>query len=440
MKYQKSMLPRLGSVALVAVLGGTLYASPSSAEPITGDIPASTEAASSGPSAEVMANQERMRKIADALTGDDYEIMAGRPGLGGIKVDPDTKTISLAWKGKVPAAVKQIIKDAPADISINVTNAKFTRVKLWAAAQKVLTQTPKKLAKTGTKVTEARLDPSGQGLMIGTSSVENPAMSTAEAKSRIATDADVDVTFTNEAPKYTEAETRWTNAPAWSGGGAITRRYVKDGQNWTSSCTIGFGAYPDGNPSANGVITADHCGDFAQATFKNGNESRTVGTTKIHSPAWDSVYIPTSGASGKAIFSGGPNSSSFRGVSASAANYVGEYVCSSGATSGQHCDLKITDDAYYYRGMPYIRVETQTYNGDWAAHGDSGGPVWSTIAGSNNVVAKGIISTVDESSHHDDCAAYKLPGVSTTTQCYSRGLFSPIRPTLSAMKLTIRKV
>jgi hypothetical protein len=133
------------------------------------------------------------------------------------------------------------------------------------------------------------------------------------------------------------------------------------------------------------MLTAGHCG-------QPGEELRTPAGTVIGQTWWEWDYQDIaliwvySSAQGR-VYTGGWNSSSSRPINSAASNYVGNYVCTNGAASGEHCAVKV-----YYRSPSDVTIKAErTKSGACAvAHGDSGGPVISQSTGA--AFGHGIIS------------------------------------------------
>jgi hypothetical protein len=85
--------------------------------------------------------------------------------------------------------------------------------------------------------------------------------------------------------------------------------------------------------------------------------------------------------------------------------HVGDTLCTSGSFSGWHCYIRASgptqDCRETYLGLGCFNVEggiSEVANQCIAAHGDSGGPVWSPVNGFDNsnstADARGLISSI----------------------------------------------
>lgn|GEM_PF-6488775 len=153
----------------------------------------------SGPSQSVIASQETLHALAERITGPGYEEGKGREGLGGVVLDPDNATLTVAWKGSLPPDVEQIIKNAPSGVTVRVIEAKYTRADMWAATTRV-NALAEELERDGWRIAP-QIDPQGQYLSVGMESVEGSSHVPDEAaEDRVKAAAGIDVHFTNDVP------------------------------------------------------------------------------------------------------------------------------------------------------------------------------------------------------------------------------------------------
>jgi hypothetical protein len=182
---------------------------------------------------------------------------------------------------------------------------------------------------------------------------------------------------------------RYDDTAPFYGGGRILNAYNGAG------CTAGFAVT---NGYSNFLITAGHCGHPGGAWY-NGNWALNIGTANTENVYDDLLLIPTN-SSGRIFDGASGNAYSTRWISGFDRVYPNEWMCVSGATTGNVCSIQAdTTQVYSYCG-------TDAY-GNWECYGDmfrgwsrsgavavqpgdSGGPVYS-VSGSNGI-AKGIIS------------------------------------------------
>jgi hypothetical protein len=72
-------------------------------------------------------------------------------------------------------------------------------------------------------------------------------------------------------------------------------------------------------------------------------------------------------------------------------NFMGDFVCTGGASSEEHCGLEVTDTDVTVNGFTFIGAEFSDRSCA-AAPGDSGGPVYDYDRGDGRINARGTIS------------------------------------------------
>jgi len=171
-----------------------------------------------------------------------------------------------------------------------------------------------------------------------------------------------------------------------------------------AACTAGFAVT---NGAANYMLTAGHCGRPG-GTWNNGNDTRFFGTGARENVGHDLLLI--SAPVGRYMWWDtvvGVNEFVKRVVGSNDA-FPGEWVCTSGATSGGRCGFKVSNNFQlrlcgynvYGRYECYndlVAAEDRVGGSPAARGGDSGGPVFglsgsSGVIGSYGVIAKGTIT------------------------------------------------
>ena len=162
-----------------------------------------------------------------------------------------------------------------------------------------------------------------------------------------------------------------------------------------------------------------------------------IGDTKELSTKWDALAIKvTKGYNVGRVWDGPFNTTTqSQGVTGSATNNVGDYVCADGANSGAHCNILIDNDntsltVNIYR--MYSLITGSAPSGSIAvAGGDSGGPVFSSTDYTKpGRIAKGVIVA--------GVFTKTCPATEVGTTCYTRLFYSPIRPILAAFNVTLK--
>jgi hypothetical protein len=148
-----------------------------------------------------------------------------------------------------------------------------------------------------------------------------------------------------------------------------------------------------GEPPARYEISAGHCGDDGMSATITG-QPRPTGTVTGDVNARDTLLIEYPAGVEGAIYTGPWTSSAGARVAGAGADFVGNIVCTSGASSGEHCGVRVRAVDQFVN-IGYV-VGPETYAAlpagrCAAAPGDSGGPVYS-YRPSGRVEARGTIS------------------------------------------------
>lgn len=363
-------------------------------------------------------NQERVDALAERIRR-----ASGPSSLAGLRVDPARLEVVVRWKGQVPSDLRSLAANGRDGVSVRVGSAAHTREELLRAAEALM-------ARSGAdRPSAVALASDGSAL-----EVEMPVALTPAARTAVARGVQVPVRV--HQSQQVVPVTRQNDSSPWIGGGAMTS---------SAFCSTGFAVVrPDGYGR---LLSAGHCDPSGNWAWKDGaGDSLTVGGSAVAvNLSRDSMLIdPVGGTEGKVH--GGPyNASSSDSryhlrVAGSSNNNNGDSVCTSGANSGEHCVLIITNDAVLWNCNGYTcsgsRAEPGT-NSAAAIGGDSGGPVYANRS-DGRVTARGIISAVDTPA---PCPSYRtFPGYfsgTTIPKCGKRVYYYPIQPLLSAWRVSL---
>ncbi len=317
----------------------------------------------------IMLAQQPLVAAAQAITALDKE----RTGLGGIRLQVEKGAVEVWWKGTVPDAVlDEISAQEKAGVHIILGEARYSGAEL-AAAQDQIVQNPDRYG--GLAYLAAQ--PDGSGL--------HGEFTDVDAARNYQFPVSVEVTA---SAGNTFASRAVDSVPWW--GGAIT---ISGG----SLCTTGF---PVGNffgpfELNRGLLTAAHCDPAGNgSTFTNG-AGTTIGIGGTRGFPVDTTYIVSPSA--PRVYTGGPGSAS-KGVAGPVPNFPGQFVCTSGAVTFEHCgvmNLFVAGAAIVASARGPILVLGVTYainttGGFAVGSGDSGGPVYVPIS-PFHVLAAGMI-------------------------------------------------
>jgi hypothetical protein len=354
-----------------------------------------------------MPSNEAVNVVAGQL--DD---LGAQNGLAGITVDEGQRLVTVHWKGAAPAAARAFVAGRPLGVSIQlVEGARSSRAEAMAAAQRLADSALGR--RIGLQSVAVNVD--GSGVRARVPGTLAPLSAT--DRSAAATVAETGVTFETRAPAEKTAA-RYNDTAPWKGG----IRVYQDGL----ACSTAFAVL---SGSAGRLLSAHHCDESANSVVTDGagqviapGGASVSGIADIDSQLIDPSASP---ATTPRIYTGGWNSSTLALVKGSARNYVDNTVCTSGATSGQHCG-KVTDDTVTSPGASgkfYIEAKAAA-NGVMVAGGDSGGAVFATVTG--GVQARGVIlagaGTVTCGATNPDIAK---------PRCFNTLVYAPISVVLS---------
>jgi hypothetical protein len=185
----------------------------------------------------------------------------------------------------------------------------------------------------------------------------------------------------DEAPSNTlvDYNRQFDRAPFWGGA-----KYYGAG-----GCTTGF-PITDwwGDP---GMLTAGHCGEPGDV-LTTTSSSTVIGQILDDNDSVDIAHIWVYSQVEPYSYVGGITSSQGRRLVGAATNHSGNYLCTNGAASGEHCAVKVYD---VNGGTHTISAKRTKKNACAVAKGDSGGPVLSQHSGI--AYGYGIISSGSES-------------------------------------------
>lgn len=306
--------------------------------------------------------QDRLNTVAERIEA------AGGDGYSSMVVDPENHDVRLYWQGALPAAVQAAVEAGRRSAPVQVLTAQYTRVELEAESQRWLA--------SGLAV-DAYPKADGSGLIVG---ITAPA-SAGPPQLPGGAVMPFDVEYDQAAPAPLSAApmpqpTGNSTAVTWNRQHDISPYWGGAHYNTaTKGCTTGF-AVTD-NEGFPGFLTAGHCGDPYEAV------ETYAGNDVIGEFYWDWDYQDIaliwvySNVEGR-VYTGPFDSAWQRPMNSAKTNYVGNYVCTNGAASGEHCAVKV----YYVSPSDVTIKAKRTKSGACAAaHGDSGGPVISQTTG-----------------------------------------------------------
>ncbi|MGW7201748.1 S1 family peptidase [Streptomyces chryseus] len=339
--------------------------------------------------------------------------------LRGWILDVPSGVLDLYWKGKILESIRKAAKKAPKNVRVDIHPAKKPPKELRLNSDRIVRKWGLSAGGPVHRVTPLH---DGSGLEVGLIASPTPA-----ASQEVSNDPWVAKTEVEEKPSLYSG--RWGGESPFEGGIEI------------NGCSAAFGGVKvDANGSiADKPVTAAHCflGPAGGAVYTgNANTGRVyVGRVEEINRTLDSVIIAIDPASSYAwrMWDGGVRDGTeyTKPVAGTAAPRSGAYVCTSGAWSGVHCDIKITKTGttldWGTHVSTRVAIADQIHGQIAAGSGDSGGPVFMLTSNFSQVLATGVVIGGD--THRSTSCTY------LSTRCSSRLYFTDFRAVKEYWKL-----
>lgn len=339
----------------------------------------------------------------------------GPTGYAGVEVDVDNELILVFWKYAVavpPSVMTRLQEIEGRGVRVDLLKAPFSLVDLRDEYRLSV------LAFNAEGIQLTRIGPSrgALGLQIGTDEPERVLASSAyqgavkrlKAKSKRPPENPIPVSL---SPQYVPIRTA-DRSPYW--GGALIANAGSGGL-----CSSGFAV---GNLWGKYLATAGHCSSHSNGVFFRNGQGLTTGSTtgaQANDPGTldriDTILVsnllnctaPNSvcnvpGSAQPRLYNGdvlpngltGPGGFS-RIVKDRTVSVPGMIVCTSGAFSGDRCDIEVVAiEQRILAGLVFARgtVQTRHRAGEsGGGNGDSGGPVFTVRGTTNEANAAGIL-------------------------------------------------
>lgn len=382
-------------------------------------------------SKDAIAGQALVMQVLDPLTalvnpldngisadGVDY-------GFAGVKTDPLRRTIDLYLVGDIQPKVQEILDAAPPEVTVMVHPAKYRLNEMLDAVNSIFSAT---LDKTITKVKLIAAGPevSGSGIWVRYAGDATPS----EAIEYLSPYSSMPISSA-EKGEPTQPSARWDDGAPYDGGAGY---YAGSAAFCSTSFTV-----QRQSTGTDFVLSANHC--FTNSgTVAISNDSGEWGTAH-DSSAWrqadiDAALIrPTTQSINPKVFYGTWSTTNKEVISAIGGNAVGNFACTDGANSGNHC-LVISQSNF----SEYIS-ETQTIvhglvegsassNAVMVVGGDSGGPVvYPVSAGTYRAMG-----TILGGSNLGSCPPVRF----STSRCYTKAVWVGAVTISNEMGVTIK--
>lgn len=429
---------KLTTTAIVAaMITATLVSAPfAGASSPSKDAPASAGSPTSSTLVTVdkatLRRQAQLDALADQITGTSGTESQHTGGYAGVVVHPEAGELALYWKGAIPQNVKDVQASAAAKgLKVTVTAAAHSAQELEAARDALEGAVKGKDAATEPAAAWNSIAalPDGSGLFIAYNSPTSQPAPSAKAQAHtigpqritsasaadFATRAQALAGVPVQAAAAPESEDTYSrgddSSPFWAGAQLFTPNGL--------FCSSGFAGSQGGDAGV--ILTASHCGTSGTFTTGMGNIEGWAGDSSLD---YDTTFVHLNGNAGNQFYDGAWNDPNgyHKHVASWGLNHAGDYVCTSGAMSGVHCNILVK-----YAGVDAIIGGITRHNvvhamqtNSWdmgSAQGDSGGPVIASPDGSygNDMQARGLIS--GSYGHFQVCPTWGV-GIYGQTTCY----------------------
>ena len=325
-------------------------------------------------------------------------VKAGGAGFTSVSISVPERTVAVYWKGEVPAAVTQVMKQIRrSGIQVVIHAANYSHIEQVARARNIMAAQNRYLAQ-GAEIVGIVLPGDGGGLH-----VKIHRTSAAPTMLRLQTQATSD--FGSEVKVVDGIAARPTDrlldaAPHWAGARMVNTANLE-------YCTSGFPVTRNGSQY---ILTARHCGSYdwwakKSPDFTSQYSQYEFGRTSSYIDTSDDAELVNATVLGPLqgyTYDGGVSAGTdFSDPIAGAAtlNIGGLSVCQSGSSTGVHCGLVVANyqewDAVGNSGFSAlenpISGTSSTCSGLAWGTGDSGGPLFTLASGSWRT-ARGIMS------------------------------------------------
>ena len=352
-----------------------------------------------GDQADKLKKQEKLLPVAQELA--DQANGAGSD-IAGVTIDVDSGTVDLYRKN--PGKALGLSGAPAAGVKIQVHEAKFSRKELLDAADQV-TRDAQALGQEQVTVEAVgpKVDGSGIDVTVFAADGGDAARATDVLKGKYgalihkvnATD-----TKTSDRGDFVNGF-RYNDFAPWYGGDRITDLSV--------GCSSGFASTYNGAPA---MLTAAHCGGVGGYWYNGPTTTgahRYMGQMVYSDGGTDVAAIGVSSYSTWINVGYDPTAPTQINVGSWASPIVGQYLCQSGAYTGERCGLYVVD-TFQYVCRSYFLWWCTSWQGPLAdvvgysastpvvGHGDSGGPVYRYVYNYNygrwEGVAEGLVHAV----------------------------------------------
>jgi hypothetical protein len=337
---------------------------------------------------QLMAAQVPLDLLRDRV----QQVPEAAAGLAGVEVSPATSSVTVYWRGALPADVTALLGQAEAAASIQVTvkPAPYSQRQLEARIdQLVAARAQYHQQGIDFDLLQARVDGTGLDVQVLSGPGMAPATRAQLTQPALAGQLGGGLPVRVIVTTGGSVSDRFNDyAPHWAGARIVAAN------NLSHYCTSGFPIRRNSD-GRTFITTAGHCGGtpWWAASDVNGNNIYKFGDTWNVTQTLDVQYIRSTSIEGDTYDGGVKIGTEFhKPVGGAQRSGRGDSVCQSGSATGVHCGIQVTGQATVIEqdtGWAVPMYIGQAGNNQVAnGKGDSGGPVFSLLPASH-VQARG---------------------------------------------------
>lgn len=324
---------------------------------------------------ELMSMQNTLNTAAEKIQ--KAAAMSARNGYAGVVAAPENRELLVYWQGEVPAAVERVIEEQNRSVPVRVLPARYSQEQLLAEVRRL-----------GRNDALGEVAPRADGSGVDVRWAKGRSQAATLAAENLLATATVDVRVDTAAGEVetTPFTGRCADGASWCREDDSSPYYA--GAR-TANCTVGW---PMHHQATTRLLSAAHCAGLAETVHDGGGDS--MGPVLIDSQREDTLVIDARGA-GRMWDGGWQNSTYTKPIAGASFSNVGNWLCTSGASSGVLCGIQVkANNLAVGSAYPLVKAE-QADHASAAGHGDSGGPVFELTSANSKVLAKGTISAGD---------------------------------------------
>lgn len=388
LRYQsakRGILVRLRTVLCVVVVAVAMTGSQLTVGAVADD---------SADRSEPIAAQPDAGEVVDGVANIIWSFEDTTP-LAGVRVDATAMTVDYWWKGDVPIALESRLEEAPPSVTVTAHQADYTMRELEESGNNAFAAGAHGRIPA---VARVALGTEGSAIEVGfePGTIGDPG-SAERRRVQSEVNAISRVPATVAERQRPELTTRQNDSDPWFGGSALAPSTAG-----VMDCSTAFAVIAPGGYGR--LLSGSHCDPTGNQKWYDGvGDLLSQGGADVSvRPSLDSMLIDPVGGTNGYVYGGPENAGSGHSryklaVAGAGAPSTGGVVCTSGANSGEHCEIDIQGQVLVQCPQAgdgtCLAWQGNGRNGSLTnVAGDSGGPVYHDW-GNGTVGARGVINS-----------------------------------------------